>query len=196
MMTCSSRCCPRPHCEIPSDNEGPARQPWRQAPAGLRTSRRWLPSGRGPCHRTPRTGPAPRARPGSGHATWSVRNRELLQPKPVAESNLCLCPLARIPAVTVACSVGLAEFRGRARRIDLAPLPSGEPAARHGSHDIELARRLARPPRGGGRSGCFGEGREQVERRPELAGRGCPGSPEALVVGQLSPVVGAGDPGA
>src|SRR5215468_2868446 len=43
---------------------------------------------------------------------------------------------------------------------------------------------------------CFGEGGEPVNRCPELVRLGRPGSPEALPVGQLGPVVGAGDPGA
>src|SRR5579859_2970478 len=100
------------------------------------------------------------------------------------------------PPLTLACSVGVAECHGRARGIDLASLLSGGPPpgtvqVRQNCHAV-----LSLPPRGGGRPGCFGEGREPVKRRPEPVGRGRPGGTEALLVGQLSPVVGAGDPGA
>ena len=45
----------------------------------------------------------------------------------------------------------------------------------------------------GGRSGSFSQGREPVERGPELSGRGRRGSRQAPFIGQPGPVIEAGD---
>ena len=90
---------------------------------------------------------------------------------------------------------GVAECRGRASRIGLASVLSGGPPPGTVQVRENCLAVLPRQLRGGGRSGYFGEGREPVKRRPELVGSGRPGDHEALGVGQLSPVVGAGDPG-
>jgi hypothetical protein len=46
-----------------------------------------------------------------------------------------------------------------------------------------------------GQSGSFGQDREPVQRSPEAVGRGRPRPRHARLIGQLSPVIGARDPG-
>ena len=46
----------------------------------------------------------------------------------------------------------------------------------------------------GRRSGSFGQGRQEVKRGQEAFGRGGLGPRQAVLIGQLGPVIGAGDP--
>jgi len=115
---------------------------------------------------------------------------------PVSESGPALRQVAEAKAICARCPVA-APCREWAMR-------AGEPAGvwggtTAGERQLLRARPLSPRPGAGsrrrrGRSGSFREGREPVKGRPELAGRGRPGSREALLVRKLGPIVGVGDP--